>query len=139
MDAVMADVAQSGPNSGGQDAVATTAWKFSWTFATSDNGDSCSLSNPVMSLSITYLYPQLTTPASAALGPWNAFMRSTVIPHEEHHKDIALNGAAELLRDLPSVGPATTCAALQAEAQDLGRAAQTKTKQQQDAFDRAAG
>ena len=100
-----------------------------------DDGTSCALTDIVVTLRITFEYPELATPASGATAEWEGFMRGTVVPHEEHHRDLALQGAADLLRGLEALEPAADCATLDAQAQEVARQIKDDTAERQDSFD----
>lgn len=135
MEAIMGDVARSGPKVDGKDAVATATWQLKSSYTTSADGDTCTLVSPEVTLTVTFLYPDLTTPNSAASGPWGAFMRNEVIPHEERHESIALGGAAKLLTELGKVGSRPTCAQVESAADAVATKVNNQTKAEQNAFD----
>lgn len=137
MAAISADVGQSGPTVGGEQAVAVTKWQIKWGYTKTADATSCTLSAPTVDLAITFLYPHLTSPASPAAGEWDLYMTETVVPHEEHHKQIAVNGATELLAGISAVGSRSTCTQLDAAVDAVGKKITDQTKQKQDAYDKA--
>jgi len=127
---------KEGPDVGSVDAVAATKWRISTNYYIVDKDVSCDVSRITVGLGITYDYPRVRPdPVGALAGQWRSYMKDEVVPHEEQHGEIALDGARDLLKQLRRLPEETTCDQMRAElARTVDRSVED-TRRKQDAFD----
>jgi predicted secreted Zn-dependent protease len=134
-------IEQKGPRVGGDVAVAATRWNVSWEYrlVPSDDGESCALTGAKVNVHLTFVYPRLVNEATAPTSfvtAWERYLTQDVVPHENTHKEIAIDGAGNVLRVLRREPDDATCEAVKASADEAAREVVDRTRKRQDAFDR---
>lgn len=136
MSALVRQTRKAGPKVDGSRAVAAAQWKLGWSYTTVDNPGGCDLTGPNVKADITYIYPRVTNDEPAAtITAWEEFMREVVIPHEETHGTITLNGAKRIVGVLGRSKAAKTCEKLRKSADGAARSVADDTEAKQNAFD----
>ena len=116
---------------------ASTHSPIRWRFRVKESADSCAISKVEAKVWIKYTYPKWKN-FRAALPElqekWKAFMTS-LVRHEEGHKNIAVEGAREILRAIREMGPRSSCSDLEYEANEIGYEIIEQFIQRQHEFD----
>jgi predicted secreted Zn-dependent protease len=91
-----------------------TNWHVKWDYDYDRSAQTCSADSFRASVDITFRYPKWvrTDDASGPLAAkWDAYMKN-LVEHENGHRDMAVEAAAELSRAVADLPPAPTCAEL---------------------------
>ena len=135
-DEVNLAIHEKGPDVAKVDAVAVTDWKIGADYVVVDRTTSCAATQIAVHLDLRYEYPRIhPDPVGTLAVQWAGYLASDVIPHEEHHGVLALDGARRLLRELRQLPDSVTCDIMRASLSSAVSAVIADTRKKQDAFD----
>ena len=107
----------------GKKYAAFTRWQVNWHFRWQHDGSSCDITSVETSLDVTYTLPRLEhaarTPASV-VERWEAYY-AALFDHEQGHKDLGAQAAMQIENDILRLGPRTTCAELESDANAIAK------------------
>jgi len=98
-----------------------TSWKFDWNFDHIRTEQGCSADAFSAAVAINFRYPRWQRPTDAPqslIHKWESYIENLVI-HENGHRDMAVEAAAELNNVVAGLPPAPTCAELDKRIQML--------------------
>jgi predicted secreted Zn-dependent protease len=122
-------------------SIAVTNYELYVTWQMTQTLQTCRVDDVVVNLNIDYTYPEWTpigTPESQVFGEWERFMEH-VIAHEEHHGEIALQCAQDLITLLQNFQPGPTCSQAQVSLDKLVQNLYATCEARQQAFDAVHG
>ncbi len=115
----------------------STSWHVTWDYDYVRTPQSCSAGPFRTAVEIKFRYPKWM-PAAAApqelVEKWDGYLKS-LMRHENGHRDLVVEAAAELSRAVAELPPAPTCADLDREVHALCRARMEKLNTDQKAYD----
>jgi predicted secreted Zn-dependent protease len=123
-------IAYAKPN-GDTFAAANTRWRLRWNVTVQAEAKHCALASATTELEVEMNLPRWTPPADARPGlvkSWNDFA-DAVRRHEDGHRDIAIEAAREVDRQLKTPRTARSCDALR---KNLGRVAESVVREYRD-------
>ncbi len=100
-----------------------TSWHVTWKYDYNRTPDACSADSFRVFVEITFLYPRWV-PGGDTTGDltdrWEAYIKN-LVTHENGHRDLAVEAAAELARAVADLHPSPTCADVDREVRALSR------------------
>ena len=134
--ALKADAQANGPTVDGQRRIAATKWGLKWSFTTVSNPDGCDIVSPHVTATITYVYPRATnTKPERTIQKWEQFLREDVIPHENTHGSIAVDGGEKMVTALTNARSAPSCQKAKKNADRAAKNVAGATTAKQNEFD----
>lgn len=117
------------------DSVTTWRWKMDYGYDRAPRA--CTADSFKVALEISYRYPKWV-PTDGAPQPlvdkWDGYMKN-LITHENGHRDMAVEAAAELSRAVAALPPAASCAEFDRKVRALGRERMAKLNADQKSYD----
>jgi len=114
-----------------------TSWRVKWDYDYDRTPQSCAPVSFKASVEVVFRYPKWVR-ADGAPQPltakWNNYMKNLTV-HENGHRDMAVEAAAELTRAVAELQPAPSCAELDREVKALCRLRMTKLNEDEKAYD----
>jgi predicted secreted Zn-dependent protease len=117
------------------DSVTTWRWKLNYGHDRAPGV--CTADSFKVALEISYRYPKWVRTSDAPqplVDKWDGYMKN-LITHENGHRDLAVEAAAELSHDLAALPPAASCAELDREIGALSRERREKLNADQKSYD----
>lgn len=117
----------------------TTNWHVMWKYGYSRTPGSCSAESFRVFVDITFLYPKWMPGGDAPrdlTDKWEAYMKNLVM-HENGHRDLAVEAAAELARAVAELPPLPTCADVDREVRALARTRMSMLNDDEKQYDTA--
>ena len=114
-----------------------TSWRWKLNYGHDRAPGVCAVDSLRVALEIKYRYPKWLRTGDASqplIDKWDGYMKNLVI-HENGHRDLAVEAAAELSRALAALPPARSCADLDRELLALGRERMKKLNEDQKIYD----
>ncbi len=121
------------------DSVTTWRWKMDYGYDWAPRV--CAANSFKVTLEISYRYPKWVKTGNAPqllVDKWDGFIRN-LITHENGHRDMAVEAAAELSRTVAELPPAASCAELDREVRALGHELMEKLNADEKNYDEATG
>jgi len=118
-----------------------TSWQWRLIYGYDRVPGACALDSFRVALEIKYRYPKWVRTGDAAqplIDKWDGYMKN-LITHENGHRDIAVEAAAELTRAVAAWPPAATCAELDREMRALGHERMKKLNADEKGYDETTG
>jgi predicted secreted Zn-dependent protease len=117
----------------------TTSWHVKWNYGYDRTPQACSVDSFRVFVEITFRYPSWARTDNAPrllVDKWDTFMQHLVV-HENGHRDMAVEAAADLTRTVSELPPASTCAELDRKVQALSHARMNKLNVDEKEYDTA--
>lgn len=114
-----------------------TSWHWRLNYGYDRAPGACIADSLKVALVIIYRYPKWVHTDGAPqplVDKWDGYMKN-LITHENGHRDLAVEAAAELSRALAALLPAATCAELDREVRALSRARMQKLNAEEKGYD----
>ena len=114
-----------------------TSWRWKMDYEYDRAPQACTADSFKVVLEISYRYPKWvhTDGASQPLvNKWDGYMKN-LITHENGHRDLAVEAAAELSHTVAALSPAASCAELDRELRALGRERMKKLNADEKSYD----
>jgi predicted secreted Zn-dependent protease len=114
-----------------------TTWKVKWDYGYDRAPQTCSADSFRVTVEILFRLPKWTRTGDAPqqlVDKWDSYMKNLVM-HENGHRDMAVEAAADLSRSVAELPPAPTCVELDREVQNLCRARLKKLKEEEKEYD----
>lgn len=114
-----------------------TSWRVKWDYDYDRAPQSCSAASFKASVEVVFRYPKwvradgVPQPLAAK---WDSYMKNLTV-HENGHRDMAVEAAAELSRTVAELPPAQSCADLDREVRALCRLRMKKLNVDEKAYD----
>ncbi len=118
---------------------ANTSWHVKWNYDHTRDTESCSAESFQVTIEIVFRYPKWTRISDAPqtlTDKWDNYMKRLIV-HENGHRDMVLEAAAELSRAVSDMPPAQTCAQLDREMRILSRTRMIKLNDDERHYDEA--
>jgi predicted secreted Zn-dependent protease len=116
-----------------------TSWKVRWDYGYDRAPQTCSVDSFRVTVAISFRLPKWSRPGDAPrnlIDKWDSYMKN-LVTHENGHRDMAVEAAAELSRAVADLPPALTCAEIDREVQKLSSARMMKLKEDEKEYDAA--
>ena len=116
-----------------------TSWKVKWDYGYDRAPQTCSADSFRVTVAITFRYPKWGRPSDAPqqlVDKWDSYMKN-LIAHENGHRDMAVEAAADLSRAVAELPTASTCSELDRQVQMMYRARMMKLKEDEVEYDTA--
>ncbi len=100
-----------------------TSWYWKWGYRNDPSSQDCSVDSFRVTLEITFRYPQWLRTDDVPrqlVDKWDGYMKN-LIAHEQGHRDLAVEAAADFSRAVAKLPRALSCAELNAEVSALSR------------------
>ena len=100
-----------------------TNWHVKWDYDYDRSPESCSARSFKVFVDVGFRYPKWVRADDVPgqlVAKWDLYMNS-LVEHETGHRDMAVQAAAELARDVAALPPASTCAELDRAVKSLCR------------------
>ena len=100
-----------------------TSWYWKWDYGNDHSSLDCSVDSFRVTLEITYRYPKWVRTDDAPqplVDKWDGYMKN-LITHEQGHRDLAVEAAADFCRAVAKLPPVLSCADLNREVRALSR------------------
>lgn len=139
MTQLQSSIDANGPKVDAYRRAGATKWKLGWSFDL-NTGARCSVSDPQVKVTATYLLPNWTNSKDASAATrrqWTKFM-AEVKTHEQGHRDIAAEAGTAALAALNASPAKTDCVVTKSIADDRVHAVMDKYRAKQQAYDAAA-
>jgi len=115
----------------------STSWHVKWDYGYNRSAMTCSPDSFRVVVEIVFRYPKWV-PTDDAPRPlvdkWDGFMQR-LVTHENGHRDLAVEAAADLARIVANLPPASTCDDLDHQVQALSKARMSKLDADQKVYD----
>jgi predicted secreted Zn-dependent protease len=121
------------------DSVTTWRWKLNYGYDRTPQ--TCAVDSFRVALEIDYRYPKWVRGNDAAqplVDKWDGYMKRLVM-HENGHRNLAVDAAAELSRIVAQLPPARSCAELDREVRTLGHERMEKLNADEKSYDETTG
>ncbi len=116
-----------------------TSWHVKWDYGYDRGPQTCSADSFRVVVEIIFRYPKWVRTGDVPqplVNKWDDYMKHLIM-HENGHRDMAVEAAAELSRAVAELPPAPTCAALDREVRALSRARMNRLSDDERAYDAA--
>ncbi|HUI44459.1 MAG TPA: DUF922 domain-containing protein [Nitrospirota bacterium] len=116
-----------------------TSWHVRWNYGYTNDAQTCSANSFQVTVDIVFRYPKWmqTGDAPRALtDKWYNYMKNLIV-HENGHRDMAVEAAADLTRTVSELSPAQTCAEVDRTVRILSRARMNKLNDDERHYDEA--
>jgi predicted secreted Zn-dependent protease len=100
-----------------------TSWHVKWAYDYDRSPDTCSAKSFKVFVDVAFRYPKWVRTDDVPgqlVAKWDRYMNS-LVEHETGHRDMAVEAAAELARDVAGLPPAPTCEELDRAVKSLCR------------------
>jgi predicted secreted Zn-dependent protease len=100
-----------------------TSWSVVWEYEYDRTAGACSPESFRVSVDVAFRYPKWVDQGSAPMtlaAKWDGYVQN-LVQHENGHRDIAVQAAAQITRAVAGLPAALTCADLDREIRSLGR------------------
>jgi predicted secreted Zn-dependent protease len=107
----------------GKKYASVTSWNVTWNYGYRRVPQGCSTDSFTTTVEITFRYPKWVRPEDAPqplVDAWDTYMEKLII-HENGHRDMAVQAAADLTRDVSELPAAPSCVELDRKVRELGR------------------
>lgn len=116
-----------------------TSWDVKWNFGLESSPDACTAGSFQVFVDILFRYPRWVPPADAPASlveKWNAYMSSLII-HENGHRDMAVDAAEDLTQAIAALPPASNCGDLKRSVRKLCRQRMKQLQEDAKLYDEA--
>ena len=116
-----------------------TSWHVKWDYGYDRAPQACTPASFRATVEIIFRYPEWVRTDGAPqplVAKWDSYMKN-LINHENGHRDMAVQAAAELSRAVAELPPASNCAELDREVRELCRLRMKKLKENEYEYDAA--
>ncbi len=116
-----------------------TSWHVKWNYGYTTGTQTCSADSFQVTVDVVFRYPKWTGTEDAPrtlAEKWDYYMKHLVM-HENGHRDMAVEAAAELSRAVSQMSPPRTCAELDQEVRTLSRTRMNKLNDDERHYDEA--
>lgn len=117
------------------DSVAS--WKVKWDYGYDRAPGTCSVDSFKVTVAISFRFPKWSRPDDAPqklVDKWDSYMKN-LVTHENGHRDMAVEAAAELSSAVANLPTAPTCAEIDRQVQKLSSARLMKLKEDEKEYD----
>jgi predicted secreted Zn-dependent protease len=114
-----------------------TTWHVKWDYGHDRGPQACAADSFRVTVEILFRYPKWARPSDAPevlAEKWDRYMESLTV-HENGHRDLVVQAAAELSRTMAELPPAATCAELDRNIRALCHTRLGKLKEDEKAYD----
>lgn len=118
---------------------ANTSWHVKWNYDHTRGTQSCSADSFQVTIEIVFRYPRWTRmedAPQALADKWDNYMKRLVV-HENGHREMVLEAAAELSRAVSDMPPTQTCADLDRAVRFMSRTRMNKLNDDERHYDEA--
>ena len=118
-----------------------TSWRWKLDYGYDCGPRACTADSFKVALEITYRYPKWVNTDGAPqtlVNKWDYYIKH-LITHENGHRDMAVEAAAELSRAVVALPPAESCAEFDREVRALSRERMEKLNADQKSYDETTG
>jgi predicted secreted Zn-dependent protease len=118
-----------------------TSWRWRLNYGYDRAPGACAVDSFRVALEITYRYPKWVRPDDAPrplIDKWDGYMKN-LMTHENGHRDLAVEAAAELSRTVAALPAARTCNELDREVRALGHERMEKLNADEKGYDETTG
>ncbi len=116
-----------------------TSWHVKWNYSHTQDTHTCSADSFQVTVDIIFRYPKWTQIEDAPqmlADKWDDYMNHLLV-HENGHRDMAVEAAADLSRAVSDLSPAQTCAELDRAVRILSRTRMNKLNDDERHYDEA--
>lgn len=116
-----------------------TNWHVKWNYGHTAGAQTCSADSFQVAVDIVFRYPNWTRTEDAPptlAEKWDAYMQRLIM-HENEHRDMAVEAAAELSRAVSEMSPAQTCVELDQAVRALSYSRMNKLNDDERHYDEA--
>jgi len=119
---------------------ALTTWDITWDYTYNTTEEGCSVASFTTDVDIIFRLPKFESAGAppALSSKWDNYMTNLVI-HENGHRDLALEAAAELNRAVAELGPTSNPSELDRKIRALGKEKMAAMKNIQVDYDHSTG
>jgi predicted secreted Zn-dependent protease len=102
---------------------AFTSWDVSWQLNWNPKNDKCHITTVSSNLDVTFTLPKWTSRDKAdknTIKQWDRYYKA-LIQHESGHRDIAVQAAENIEKEILGLGPSSSCKELEKKANQTGK------------------
>lgn len=102
---------------------AFTYWDVNWQFNWNSKNEKCHITTVSSNLDVTFTLPKWTTRDKAdknTIKQWDRYYKA-LIQHENGHKNIAVQAAENIEKEILGLGPSSSCKGLEQKANQAGK------------------